>query len=248
MRILHVLLARIVAGGGRPADILLHADICRCVLEEVVPHGRAVRKLHLKLPGVVVKTNLATELRGILGGLRVILGEILPPVVLDPSRRIPVNAGRTIAAARADDQVVAEGQVVFARLLHLVRSERILADVRPAGDKAVVRQHGGKRLGGKITPVPFVVTGELHALVADGGDRLERLREPNALLEDLARLAILESPVVGTNRIHLHADLRATATTGAAAGKRASLLTAATTGTAAGKHQRGRGRKGRTEE
>ena len=66
--VLPVLLARIVAGAGRPADVLLHADVLVRVREEVVPVRRAVLHLHRELARVVVEADLATVLRGLLGG------------------------------------------------------------------------------------------------------------------------------------------------------------------------------------
>ena len=55
---------------------------------------------------MVVETDLATELCGILSCLRIVFSKILPPVILYASRRIPRHSGRAVAAARADDEVV----------------------------------------------------------------------------------------------------------------------------------------------
>ena len=164
VRVLPVLLARIVAGAGRPADVLLHADVLVRVREEVVPVRRAVLHLQRELARVVVEADLAAVLRGLLGGRVVVVNEHLEEVVE------VLALLREVAAAGADDRGVAVAEVELARPLHVGGAERIAADVRAAADEAVVVQHL-LQLGGRLA----VVARELDALVADLRDLGERL-------------------------------------------------------------------------
>ena len=164
---------------------------------------------------MVVETDLATELSCVISCLRIVLGKILPPVILDAGGCVPRNSCRTIAAAGADDEVVSVGKVELASFLHLVRTERLLADVRTASDKPVVLEHLVDGLG-----VQAVVTGHFHALVANLRDSFKRLIETDAAGSKLAVLETLTGDVC-TDGVELHGNLclRSSATERAASRK-----------------------------
>ena len=209
----------LVSRAGRPADVLLHAHVLRGVREEVVPERRAVEHLDAVLPRVVVEADLAALGLRHLGGLVVELDELLREVV-DRLRGLarlaatacgPGGAGRDVAAAGADDEAVAVGELERARLLKHVGVERaglrveavlVVRHMRAAHDKARVREH---RL--ELFRRVVVVAGKLDALVAERRDVLERLRHALALHELLAGLVLLAADV-RADGVELQGDLR----------------------------------------
>ena len=171
------------------------------------------------LPRVVVEADLAALGLRHLGGLVVELHELLREVVdrlrglarLAAAARGPRGAGRDVAAAGADDEAIAVGELERARLLQLVGVERaglrveaveVVRHVRAAHDEARVRQHR-LQLFGRVV----VVACELDALVADGRHVLERLREALALHELLAGLVLLAADV-RADGVELQGNLR----------------------------------------
>ena len=130
VRILAPLFAGIASGAGGPADVLLHADLLARVREEVVEVGRAVLHRDVELRRVVVEADPAAVFRGRLGGDVVVLDMALHELVhvLALAREVP--------RAGADEQVVAESEVVLARRLDAVRAEVALVHVRAADGEA----------------------------------------------------------------------------------------------------------------
>ena len=166
-------------------------------------------------------------------GLVVVLGELLREVV-DLLRGLagvaalagrPAAAGREVAAAGANDQVVAVAELELACLLEDVRivrprlrveTIRRRRDVRARRGEACVVKHLLEGLR-----VEAVVTGELDALEADRRDILERTLETASREEDLAVL-VLAATDVRADRIELKRDLALDAAAGAAARTRAA--------------------------
>ena len=149
-----------------------------------------------------METNLASEPSGILCGLGIVFGEILPPVVLDSGSGVPRRSGRTIAASGADDEIVSECEVELAGLLHLLRTERILAYMRTAGDKPVRLEHPVKGFR-----IQTVIAGHLHTLVSDPSDILKSLLRPDSADGGIAALETLTHDV-SADGVELHGDLR----------------------------------------
>ena len=192
-----------VAGAGRPADVLLHADRLVGVGEEVVPERGAVLHEDRMLPRMVVEADLDAKLGGVDSRLVVELDELLGEVVdllrglagLSALTGRPAASGREVAAAGADDEGVAVAELelrglledlgVVRELLH-VEAILVVADVRAAHDKPGVREHLPKLCG-----VRAVVARELHSLEADFLDLEKRLRK-----RDLADLVLGGNPLV----------------------------------------------------
>ena len=176
-------------------------------------------------PRVVVQADPAPHLRGVCGHLVVVICELLRVVVdrlrrgarfASPSCR-PGASGREVAAAGADDEVVAEGHVEFARLLELLRVVGPLLGVKAVFGARDMRADGLYAGVGQSLAEPLgvflilVVAGELHALVADCRDILERTVETGAILD-----VVLDGVELQRN-LGLHAA--ATASVAAASGE-----------------------------
>ena len=167
---------------------------------------------------MVVEADPAAHLRRVRRDHVVVLRKLLRVVVdrlgrlagLAAPARGPAASGREVAAAGADDQVVAVAEVELARplehvriVLPLLRVETVgvAPDVRAARLDARVREHLAELLR-----VEAVVAGELDAPEADRREVLKRPLEADARNDHLAVLVLLAGDV-GADRVELERDL-----------------------------------------